>query len=182
LLGDLLEQIRAAQARAALSVNREAVTLYWRIGRAISTRQEAQGWGAQVIDRLAADLRRSFPQMKGFSRRNLHYMRAFADAYPDEQFVQQVVARLPWGHNVRLLDTVKDGDARVWYARQAIQYGWSRDILLHQVESELYRRQGHAVTNFHGTLPPPQSDLAQQLLKDPYNFDVRRSTAYRIPF
>ncbi len=88
LLGDLLEQIREAQARAALSVNQEAVTLYWRIGRAISTRQEAQGWGAQVIDRLAADLRRSFPQMKGFSRRNLHYMRAFADAYPDEQFVQ----------------------------------------------------------------------------------------------
>ncbi len=171
LLGDLLEQIREAQARAALSVNQEAVTLYWRIGRAISLRQEAQGWGAQVIDRLAADLRRSFPQMKGFSRRNLHYMRAFADAYPDEQFVQQVVARLPWGHNVRLLDTVKDGNTRAWYARQAIQYGWSRDILLLQVESELYRRQGHAVTNFHGTLPPPQSDLAQQLLKDPYNFD-----------
>ena len=171
LLGDVVEQIRLAQVRAAVSVNQEAVTLYWRIGRGIATRQAAQGWGAQVIDRLAADLRRAFPRMKGFSRRNLHYMRAFAEAYPDESFVQQVVAHLPWGHNVRLLDAVKDSDERAWYARQAIQYGWSRDILLHQVDSGLYRRQGRAVTNFQGTLPAPQSDLAQQMLKDPYNFD-----------
>ncbi len=170
LLGDLKERIRAAQIRAALAVNRELIALYWQIGRDILARQGMRGWGAQVIDRLAADLRQAFPQLKGFSRRNLHYMRAFAEAYPDEHFVQQVVAQIPWGHNVRLLDAVKDPEERGWYARQTIQYGWSRDILLHQVESDLYRRQGQAVTNFHGTLPAPQSDLARQILKDPYNF------------
>ncbi len=171
LLGALKERIRAAQVRAALSVNRELIALYWHIGRDILAEQRERGWGAQVIDRLAADLRHAFPTMKGFSRRNLHYMRAFAEAYPDEHFVQQIVAQIPWGHNARLLDAVKDTEERAWYARQTIQYGWSRDVLLHQVESGLYRRQGQAVTNFHGVLPAPQSDLAQQILKDPYNFD-----------
>jgi len=170
LLSALEERIRAAQVRAALSVNRELITLYWQVGRDILARQREHGWGAQVIDRLAADLRHTFPTMTGFSRRNLHYMRAFAEAYPDEHFVQQVVAQIPWGHNVRLLDAVKDAEERAWYARQTIQYGWSRDVLRHQVESGLHRRQGQAVTNFHGTLPAPQSDLAQQILKDPYNF------------
>jgi predicted nuclease of restriction endonuclease-like (RecB) superfamily len=170
LLNGLKERIHAAQVRAALSVNRELITLYWQVGRDILAQQQEHGWGAQVIDRLAADLRHAFPTMKGFSRRNLHYMRAFGEAYPDTNFVQQVVAQIPWGHNVRLLDGVKDAAERAWYARQTIQYGWSRDVLLHQIESGLYRRQGQAVTNFHGTLPAPQSDLAQQILKDPYNF------------
>ena len=109
--------------------------------------------------------------MKGFSPRNLKYMRAFAEAYLEESFVQQVVAQIPWGHNVRLLDLVKDPTERLWYAQQTIQYGWSRNILVHQIESGLYRRQGKATTNFDRTLPQPQSELAQQLLKDPYNFD-----------
>lgn len=173
--GELLEQIkarvRAAQVRAALSVNRELVRLYWGIGRDILHRQQQEGWGAKVIERLAADLRREFPQMKGFSRTNLLYMRAFAQAWPDERIVQQVVGQIPWGHNVRLLDRLEDADARLWYARQAVESGWSRDVLVHQIDTRLHERQGKAVTNFERTLPAPDSDLAGQLLKDPYNFD-----------
>ena len=170
-LRDLKERIRSAQVRAVLAVNRELVLLYWQIGRDILARQQQQGWGAKVIERLSADLRSSFPEMKGFSPRNLKYMRAFAEAYLEESFVQQVVAQIPWGHNVRLLDLVKEPTERLWYAQQTIQYGWSRNILVHQIESGLYRRQGKATTNFDRTLPQPQSELAQQLLKDPYNFD-----------
>jgi predicted nuclease of restriction endonuclease-like (RecB) superfamily len=109
--------------------------------------------------------------MKGFSPRNLKYMRALAEAYADEQFVQQVVAQIPWGHNVRILDYVKDPTAREWYIRQTFENGWSRNVLVHQIQTGLFERQGKAVTNFARTLPSPQSDLAQQLLKDPYNFD-----------
>lgn len=170
-LRDLKERIRGAQVRAALAVNRELVSLYWNVGRDILTRQQQLGWGAKVIDRLAADLRHAFPELKGFSPRNLKYMRALAEAYPDEQLVQQVVAQIPWGHNVRLLDAVNDPAEREWYLRQAIEHGWSRSVLVHQIESGLYNRQGKALTNFERTLPVPQSELAQQILKDPYNFD-----------
>jgi predicted nuclease of restriction endonuclease-like (RecB) superfamily len=168
---DLKSRILSAQVKAAISVNRELITLYWNIGREILQRQTAQGWGAKVIDRLAKDLRAAFPDMKGFSPRNINYMRALAEAYPDEQFVQQVVAQIPWGHNVRILDQVKDSAEREWYIRETVQNGWSRNVLVLQIESGLYRRKGKAVTNFDRTLPAPQSDLAQQLLKDPYNFD-----------
>ncbi len=171
LLGDLKERIRSAQIRAALSVNRELIGLYWQIGRAISERQETHGWGTQVIDRLSADLRHAFPEMKGFSPRNLRYMRAFATAYPEPDFWQQAAANLPWGHVMRLLDAVPDPQARAWYAAKAVEHGWSRAILTHQIEARLYERQGRAQTNFPRTLPPPQSDLARQVRKDPYNFD-----------
>lgn len=171
LLGELTGRIADAQVRAALAVNRELVTLYWQIGREILARQREHGWGTQVVDRLADDLHRAFPAMKGFSRRSLHYMRTLAEVYPDEQFVQHAVAQIPWGHNVRLLDRVKDPDERAWYLAQTLAHGWSRDILVHQIESGLYRRQGKAVTNFRATLPPAQSDLAEQTLKDPYTFD-----------
>ena len=124
-----------------------------------------------MIDRLGEDLRRAFPEMTGLSGRNLKYMRAFAEAYPDQEIVQQVVARLPWGHNVRLVEAVKDPAERLWYARQAIEHGWSRNILVHQIESDLYHRQGKAITNFERTLPAPQSELAKELIKDPYSFD-----------
>lgn len=171
LLQQLTAQIRAAQIRAALSVTHELVLLYWQIGREILLQQQHQGWGAKVIDQLAADLRREFPTMKGFSARNLKYMRAFAEAWPDQAIVQQVVAQLPWGHNVRLLEYAKSVEDRLWYARQAVQHGWSRNILIHQIQSRLHLRQGQAQTNFDRTLPAPQSELAQQILKDPYNFD-----------
>lgn len=171
LLAELKERIRAARVRAAVAVNRELILLYWNIGRDILARQTQEGWGARVIDRLATDLRRDFPEMTGLSPRNLKYMRAFADAFPDEEFVQQVVAQLPWGHNLRLVESLKSPEERLWYARQAIENGWSRNVLVHQIENGLYRRQGKALTNFARTLPAPQSDLAQQLIKDPYSFD-----------
>jgi len=109
--------------------------------------------------------------MTGLSARNLAYMRAFAEAYPDLQIVQQVVARLPWGHNLRLLDALKAQNDRLWYARRAVEHGWSRAVLVHQIESGLIRRQGKAITNFAQTLPAAQSDLARELMKDPYSFE-----------
>lgn len=150
-LAELKQRIRSGRFQAALSVNRELVLLYWSIGRDILARQRADGWGAKVIDRLAADLRRSFPKMTGISARNLKYMRAFAEAWPCEEFVQQVVAQLPWGHNIHLLDAVKSFPEREWYARQAIQNGWSRNVFAHQIESGLFSRQGGALTNFSRT-------------------------------
>jgi len=171
LLESLKARIRQAQVRAALSVNRELVLLYWQIGREILQLQEQEGWGAKVIDRLAQDLRREFPEMKGLSRANLFYMRAFAEAWPDEPIVQQLVGQIPWGHHCVLLDKVKSRDERLWYVQQTLEYGWSRNVLVHQIETSLYQRQGKAITNFQRTLPAPQSDLAHSLLKDPYVFD-----------
>lgn len=171
LLVALKEKIRSAQVRASLAVNRELVLLYWQIGREILARQEQEGWGAKVVDRLAKDLKQEFPEMKGFSSRNLKYMRAFAAAWSDELIVQQVAAQIPWFHNCVLLDKVRQHEERLWYVQQTIAYGWSRAVLEHQIETQLYHRQGQAITNFETTLPKPQSDLARQLLKDPYTFD-----------
>jgi predicted nuclease of restriction endonuclease-like (RecB) superfamily len=168
LLTRLKSQIQTSQVRAAVAVNQELVLLYWGIGNEILQRQREEGWGAKVIERLADDLRLEFPDMQGLSARNLKYMRTFAEAWP---IVQQPVAQLPWGHNVRLLDLVKAPEERLWYAHQAVQHGWSRNVLVLQIEGELYHRQGRATTNFQTTLPAAQSDLAQQILKDPYNFD-----------
>ena len=170
-LSELKKRIRQAQLRASISVNQELVLLYWNIGREILLRQEREHWGAKVIDGLAEDLRKAFPEMKGFSPRNLTYMRAFAEAWPDEAIVQQLVAQIPWGHNVRILDHFKDRSEREWYARAVLQHGWSRDVLLHQIESGLHKRAGTAITNFERTLPAPQSGLAQQITKDPYTLD-----------
>lgn len=171
LLSQLKQRISSARLRAAVSVNRELILLYWDIGRDILARQRDEGWGARVVDRLATDLRQAFPEMTGLSARNLKYMRGFAEAYPDPEFVQQVVALLPWGHNVRLLEATKSAPEREWYARQAIANGWSRSVLIHQIESGLFARKGGALTNFSRTLPAEQSDLAQQIIKDPYIFD-----------
>jgi predicted nuclease of restriction endonuclease-like (RecB) superfamily len=170
-LRELKGRILQAQVRAVISVNRELVLLYWQIGRDVLTLQQQRGWGAKIIDNLAADLQKAFPEMKGFSPRNLKYMRTFAGTYPDEQFVQEVLAQIPWYHNIALMEKLKSSEERLWYARQTIKQGWSRNVLVHQMESGLYRRQGKADTNFSRTLPDAQSELAQQLLKDPYNFD-----------
>lgn len=171
LLAALKARIRNARLRAAVSVNRELILLYWDIGRDIQLRQLDEGWGTGVIDRLARDLRRDFPDMTGLSPRNLKYMRAFADAWPDQAIVQQLVAQLPWGHNIRLLEALKQPEDRAWYARQAVEHGWSRAVLAHQIEARLIDRAGKAPTNFGRTLPTPQSDLARELLKDPYDFE-----------
>ena len=153
LLAELKERIRTARLKAAVAVNEELILLYWSIGRDILDRQTAAGWGARVIDRLAADLRRDFPEMTGLSPRNLKYMRAFAEAFPGREIVQQVVARLPWGHAIKLVESVKSPEQRIWYARQAAEYGWSRNVLAHQIDSDLFARQGKALTNFERTLP-----------------------------
>ena len=170
-LRDLKNRIHSAQQRAALAVNRELVLLYWQIGRDILARQAAQGWGAKVIERLAHDLRTAFPEMKGFSRANLMYMRAFAEAWPDGEIVQQAVGRLPWGHNLVLLTRLKDPKQRLAYAHSAIANGWSRNVLNIHIETRLLERTGKAVTNFDVSLPKPQSDLAHESLKDPYRLD-----------
>lgn len=167
----LKSRIATAQVKAALAVNSELVLLYWQIGGEILERQKMQGWGAKVVDQLSKDLRSAFPEMKGFSRTNLLYMRGFAEKNPNQQFVQEVLGQITWYHNITLLDKVKDQKEREFYIQKTIENGWSRNVLVWQIESKLFERQGKAVTNFELTLPKPQSDLANQLLKDPYNFD-----------
>lgn len=170
-LDELKGRIHGAQQRAALAVNRELVQLYWQIGRDILQRQATQGWGSKVIERLAHDLRVAFPGMKGFSRANLMYMRAFAEAWPDAAIVQQAVGQLPWGHNLVLLSRLKAPEIRLAYAQAAIEHGWSRNVLNIHIETRRLERSGQAITNFVERLPMPGSDLAQQSLKDPYLFD-----------
>ena len=181
----LKAHIREAQVRAALAVNRTLLTLYWNIGRAIAERQEAEGWGAKVIDQLADEIQRAFPGVGGFSRPNIYRMRAFYLAYPEEERVAAIVSQavrqfaeplpagvpdLPWGHIVAL-QRLKDPALRAWYGRAAVSGGWSRAVLVAQIDTRLHEREGAAITNFTRTLPAPQSDLARQSLKDPYVFD-----------
>lgn len=184
LLSDLKTRIAAARVKAALAVNRELIDLYWHIGRSIVQRQRDEGWGKAVVDRLAGDLRGAFPGVGGFSRQNIWKMRGFYLAWTEEVTIlsqpvreldgtnlPQAVAEIPWGHNTELLFKLKDPARRLWYARKTIEHGWSRSILISQIESNLYGRSGKAINNFDRTLPPPQSDLAGEILKDPYNFD-----------
>lgn len=170
-LAELKDTIRQARLRASLAVNAELIGLYWHIGRDILDRQERGGWGSKVVERLAADLRAEFPDLRGLSRANLLYMRASAEAWPDPAIVQRVVGRLPWGQNIELLAKLKDPAARLWYAEATLEHGWSRPVLAAQIETGLRDRQGRAITNFGRALPPADSDLAQQILKDPYQFD-----------
>lgn len=164
-------RIRAARLQASLAVNSELVMLYWHIGREIIERQDKEGWGSKVVDRLAKDLHKEFPDMGGFSRSNLLYMRAFAEAYPAPSIVQPLVGQIPWGHNVLLLSRLKKPEHRLWYAQATIANGWSRAVLDVQIATHAHRRQGRAITNFKRTLPAERSDLAQQTLKDPYTFE-----------
>ncbi|WP_457356054.1 PDDEXK nuclease domain-containing protein [Roseateles sp. P5_D6] len=170
-LAELKARIHGAQQRAALAVNQELVLLYWQIGCDILERQAREGWGAKVVGRLAHDLRTAFPHMQGFSPRNLKYMRAFAQAWPEAEFVQEVLAQLPWYHQLALLDKLPGPETRRWYASKAIEHGWSRNVLVMQIETRLLERSGQAVTNFSASLPKPQSDLARESVKDPYRFD-----------
>lgn len=184
LLEDLKDRIRRTQVRAATAASRELIRLYWDIGREIVQRQKQEGWGKSIVDCLSADIQRAFPGIKGFSARNVLRMRAFFLAYTQEVAFSpqaaanltdanppQVAAEIPWFHNVVLIEKVKDPTQRLWYAQKALKHGWSRAVLVHQIELDLYGREGRAVTNFPETLPPVQSDLAQQILKDPYVFD-----------
>ena len=175
-LEELKKRIHSAQIKAAIRVNEELIRLYWGIGKDIAERQENDGWGTQVIERLGKDLQSAFPGVKGFSRTNLFRMRAFYLAY---EKVPQAVGQLdtlpiftiPWGHNAILIERLDNTDVRLWYAHKAIENGWSRSMLENWIRSNLHSRQGKAVTNFHAILPKPDSDLANQSTKDPYIFD-----------
>jgi len=172
----LKAKIRAAQIKGAIAVNKELIKLYWEIGKEIIEKQEQEGWGSNVLERVAKDLQNDFPGVEGFSRRNMFRMRAFYQAYKK---VPQAVAQLdnlpvfsiPWGHNALILEKIKDTAERLWYASKAIEHGWSRSMLTVWIENSLYKREGKAITNFKTSIPTPQSDLAQQSLKDPYVFD-----------
>ncbi|WP_306233211.1 PDDEXK nuclease domain-containing protein [Agrococcus beijingensis] len=172
VLADLKRRVRSAQMRARRSVNAELISLYWHIGRTILDQQEAAGWGAKVVDRLAHDLRREFPEMTGLSRRNLMYMRGFAAEWSDgSSIVQQPVAQLPWGHITLLLGKLDSRDERDWYAARAAEEGWSRAVLEHSIMGQLKQRVGAAPSSFADHLDAPDARLAQALSKDPYVFD-----------
>lgn len=171
---DIIENIKCeiknAQYKAAVSVNKELIMLYYNIGKIIN---EHKTWGNKFIETLAADIRISFPNTKGYSIRNLKYMAKFAAEYTEEQIVQEALAQITWYHNIALMDKVSDVNKRLWYARKIAENGWSRNVLVHQIESELYERQAAAekISNFESRLPAPQSELAVQTMKDPYVFD-----------
>lgn len=200
LLTDIKHQVKQSQLKAVVSANSQMLYVYWYIGNNILKMQKEQGWGAKVIEQLAKDLKQEFPEQKGFSVRNLKYMQKFAEEYPiefmqqlaaqdlilehnlkvqqpaaqmEELFMQVSIARIPWFHHCVLMDKIKDTKERLWYIDQTIENGWSRNVLVIQIESDLYKRQVTAkkVTNFKSTLPSTQSDFAEQILKDPYIFD-----------
>jgi predicted nuclease of restriction endonuclease-like (RecB) superfamily len=170
LLDSVSERVHRGRLAATTAVNRELIATNWAIGRLILDRQGSEGWGSKVIDRLSADLQAAFPGASGFSPRNLKYMRAFAEAWPDYAIVQRI-AQLPWTHQITLMQKLGDTESRVWYAAAAVEHGWSRNVLVHHIETRRMDRSGKAISNFTATLPPEDSDLAQQSFKDPYVFD-----------
>lgn len=171
ILSEIKQRIRQERLRVVLAANSAMVLLYWDIGRMILERQERAGWGAKVIDRLSQDLREAYPDMQGLSPRNLKYMRAFAAAWPDRGIVQEPLARITWYHNIALLEKLTTPEDRLWYARQALEEGWSHNVLVLQIQGRAHARRGKAVTNFSSALPPADSDMARQVFKDPYLFD-----------
>ena len=171
LLEELKNRIGIERVRATFAANASMLLLYWDIGQAILIRQANEGWGAKVIDRLSTDLRNAFPDMRGLSARNLKYMRTFSEAWPKRAIVQAVLAQLPWYQNLALLEKLDTPDDRLWYAAKTLEHGWSRNILVLQIQSQLHKRQGKAITNFPSALPPVESDMAAQVFKDPYLFD-----------
>lgn len=171
LFNEIKEKVKTSQMKAAISVNKELIQLYWEIGISVFEKQKKEGWGAKTIEKLAKDLKSSFPDMRGLSFRNLKYMVMFSKEYPDFLIGQQAVAQIPWGHNILLLQKVKSTEEKLWYAKQVIEHGWSRSVLWHWIDSCLYKRHGKSVNNFRHTLPPLQSDLVEQTLRDPYNFE-----------
>ncbi|WP_028280950.1 PDDEXK nuclease domain-containing protein [Arthrobacter sp. H5] len=179
LLDSVSQRVELGRARAVVVVNQELVSTYWAIGRDILNRQGDEGWGAKVTSRLAADLRERFPESKGFSPRNLMFMRALATTWTEQAIVKAPLSQLPWYHHIALIQKLSDPETRVWYAAAAVEHGWSRNVLVHHIETKLHERSGKAVTNFKATLPPSDSDLTQQSFKDPYVFDFVAMTDRR---
>ena len=195
---DIEHLIDTAKLHTALNVNVGTLTLYWNIGKSILHKQEQEGWGKQVIEQLSKDLISRYPDDRGYSKRNLGYMKSFAMQYPDfpflqvplaklrelpilqatlaklesegKDFVQVPLAQISWYHHISLLPKVKDEAQRAYYITETAQNGWSRDVMLLQIDNGYIHAKGHAINNFEQTLPPPQSDLARYIFKDPYNF------------
>jgi predicted nuclease of restriction endonuclease-like (RecB) superfamily len=178
-LNELKVKIRNAQMKAAIAASKELIKLYWELGKDIVQKQEKEGWGSKVLEKVAKDLQKDFPGIEGFSRTNIFRMRSFYLAYSNcptavgqlQKNELEFFFNVPWGHNCILLDKLKSFEERLWYAKKVIEHGWSRSLLTIWIENDLYLREGKAITNFKTTLPAPQSDLAQQTLKDPYVFD-----------
>lgn len=178
--GDFLDriksEIRLARFKVNLAANSALLQIYWQIGCWILNQQNRSEWGAKVIDKLSHDLRKEFPDMQGLSARNLKYMRQFAAIYPDPEFVQATLAQIPWYHHITLLNKVKSHEERLFYVKEAYKNGWSRDVMVAQIDSGYFKRKGKAISNFSSALPSPQSDLVQQITKDPYIFDFLNLT------
>jgi predicted nuclease of restriction endonuclease-like (RecB) superfamily len=170
-LKELKARIQQERIKAVSSANTATIMMYWDIGFSILGKQAVAGWGAKIIDRLSHDLKTAFPDMNGFSPRNLKYMRAFAQSWPDREIVQRTVAQIPWRSNLVLLDKLDDPKIRLWYGNKTLEHGWSKNILAIQIETQLHKRKGQLANNFNRTLPPPDSDMAAQIFKDPYVFD-----------
>ncbi len=170
-IADIKARVTQQRIKTVLAASTEMILLYWEIGNAILQRQQSEGWGAKVIDRMSYDLKRAFPDMQGFSPRNLKYMRKFAEAWPDFQLVQRTVALIPWRSNITLLDKLQNPELRLWYAIKTLENGFGKDMLVFQIDSQLHKRQGASINNFNVALPPADSDLASQIFKDPYLFD-----------
>lgn len=173
LFKDIKEKVKNSQIRASLAVNSELIQLYWDIGRKVSEAKKASKWGDKIIEVLSQDLQNQFPKMQGFSPRNIKFMCQFNDLYPDT-IGKQPVSQIPWGHIITLMQKVKVPEEREWYVLKIIEFGWSRPTLIMQIETNLYKRQGNnnkKISNYTQQLPPPQSDLANGILKDPFNFD-----------
>ncbi len=171
LLNNLKKKVKASQLKAAIKVNQELLNLYWEIGNTMLEKQIKEGWGSKISEKLSYDLKKEFTDIQGFSARNLRFMIQFAKEYPNIEIRKQLVSQIPWGHNIILMQRVKNKEERLWYIRETIKNGWSRSILETWIDSNLYKRSGQAITNFESTLPLAQSDLANQTLKDPYCFD-----------
>lgn len=168
---EIKEKICSQRILVVLKANASMICLYWNIGNAILQKQREEGWGTKVIDRISQDIKDVFPDMKGFSPRNIKYMRKFADTWGDFEIVQQVAAQIPWRSNIVLLDKLSDQDSRIWYAKKALEYGWSSNILDLQIQGKLIERNGKSVNNFDAALPPTDSDMENHIFKDPYLFD-----------
>ncbi len=168
---EIKERITKKRLETVIAANSAMITLYWEIGNSILKRQKNEGWGAKVIDRMSADLKTEFPEMNGFSPRNLKYMRKLAEAWPDAEIVQRTVALIPWRSNITLLDKLTDPETRLWYAQKTVENGFGKDMLVFQIETQLHKRQGAAIQNFGASMPTAQSDFASQIFKDPYVFD-----------
>jgi len=172
---ELKTLIRKTQIKASLTVNNELIRLYWNIGKSISEKIKRNKWGSSVVEELSKDLKKEFPNQKGFSRSNLFYMRKFYDFYSKPEIeiekIQQLVGQIPWGQNVVIISKSKSIEEALFYASKTIENNWSRSVLTHQIELDFFSRKGKAITNFKTTLLEPHSELAQETLKDPYKFD-----------